>query len=34
VYKKKIKNLYRGGVFLISLETSYEKAVQKIIIEP
>jgi hypothetical protein len=34
VYKKKIKNLHKGGVYLVSLETAFEKAVQKIIIEP
>ncbi|MBU2018715.1 MAG: T9SS type A sorting domain-containing protein [Bacteroidetes bacterium] len=33
-YSKRIKNLVKGGVYYITLETTYEKATQKIIIEP
>ena len=33
-YSKKIKNLINGGVYYITIETDYEKATQKIIIEP
>jgi hypothetical protein len=32
-YKRRIKNLEQGGTFILTLETPYEKAVQKIIIE-
>lgn len=31
---KKIRHLEKGGVFLITLETSTEKAVQKVIVDP
>lgn len=33
-YSKKIKNLINGGIYYITIETDYEKATQKIIIEP
>jgi hypothetical protein len=33
-YSKRIKNLINGGIYYITLETSYEKATQKIIVEP
>jgi hypothetical protein len=33
-YSKKIKRMINGGVYYITLQTSYEKATQKIIIEP
>ena len=32
-YKRRIKNLEQGGTYILTLETPYEKAVQKIIIE-
>ncbi len=32
-YSKRIKKLSNGGIYLITLETTYEKATQKIIIE-
>lgn len=34
IYSKKIKNKINGGVYYITIETNYEKATQKIIIEP
>lgn len=33
-FLKKIKNIIDGGVYYITIETNYEKATQKIIIEP
>ncbi len=33
-YQKKIKNLYKGGVYIVTLETPYEKTRQKIIVAP
>lgn len=33
-FSKKITNLTKGGVYFIKVETSYEKAEQKIIVEP
>ncbi len=33
-YSRKIKNLINGGIYYITLETTYEKATQKIIVEP
>ena len=33
-YSKRIKNLINGGIYYITIETTYEKATQKIIIEP
>jgi hypothetical protein len=33
-YSKRIKNLINGGIYYITLETKYEKATQKIIVEP
>jgi hypothetical protein len=34
IYKNKLDNLENGGVYFLSIETPYEKAIQKIIIEP
>lgn len=34
VFQRKIKHLDRGGVYILTVETPYEKATQKIIIEP
>lgn len=34
IYHRKIKKLQNGGIFFISIETDYEKATQKIIVEP
>ncbi|MBK9632788.1 MAG: T9SS type A sorting domain-containing protein [Saprospiraceae bacterium] len=33
-YSKRIKNLINGGIYYITIETTYEKATQKIIVEP
>ena len=33
-YYKRIKNLINGGIYYITIETTYEKATQKIIVEP
>ncbi|MBL7923075.1 MAG: T9SS type A sorting domain-containing protein [Bacteroidia bacterium] len=33
-YSRKINNLDQGGIFYLTIETSYEKATQKIVIEP
>lgn len=33
-YQRRIRNLDKGGVYLLTIETPYEKATQKIIIEP
>jgi len=33
-YRKKIEQLIQGGTYFLNLETSFEKATQKIIIEP
>lgn len=33
-YQRKIKNLDKGGTYIITLETPYEKAKQKILIKP
>lgn len=33
-YSKKIKGIINGGIYYITIETSYEKATQKIIVEP
>jgi len=33
-FQRKIKNLEHGGTFILTIETPYEKATQKIIIEP
>lgn len=33
-YSKRIKNLINGGIYYITIETAYEKATQKIIVEP
>jgi hypothetical protein len=33
-YHRKIRSLDNGGTFMLTIETSYEKAVQKIVIEP
>ncbi|MBK9735623.1 MAG: T9SS type A sorting domain-containing protein [Saprospiraceae bacterium] len=33
-YSKRIKNLNNGGIYYITIETTYEKATQKIIVEP
>lgn len=33
-YQRKIKNLELGGTYILTIETPYEKATQKIIIEP
>ncbi|MFM1829285.1 MAG: hypothetical protein RL624_1526 [Bacteroidota bacterium] len=34
IYQRRIRNLDKGGVFILTIETPYEKATQKIIIEP
>ncbi len=34
VFERKIKNLENGGVYFIKIETAYENAFQKIVIEP
>jgi hypothetical protein len=33
-FSKRIKKLTNGGVFFITIETSYEKSSQKIIVQP
>ena len=33
-FQRKIKNLDLGGTYILTIETPYEKATQKIIIEP
>ena len=33
-FSKRIENLTKGGVFFVTIETSYEKASQKIIVNP
>jgi hypothetical protein len=33
-FQRKIKNLELGGTYILTIETTYEKATQKIIIEP
>ena len=33
-FQRKIKNLDLGGTYILTIETAYEKAAQKIIIEP
>jgi hypothetical protein len=33
-FEKKIKNIANGGAFILTIETDYEKAIQKIIIDP
>jgi hypothetical protein len=33
-YIRRIRNLDKGGTFIITIETPYEKAIQKIVIEP
>lgn len=33
VYRKKISNLTNGGIYFVTIETSYEKAIRKIIVE-
>jgi hypothetical protein len=33
-YSKKIKNLVNGGIYSITIETEFERATQKIIVEP
>lgn len=33
-YSKRIKNRINGGIYYITIETTYEKATQKIIVEP
>jgi hypothetical protein len=33
-FQRKIKNLNLGGIYILTIETPYEKATQKIIIEP
>jgi len=33
-FQRKIKNLAFGGIYILTIETPYEKATQKIIIEP
>jgi hypothetical protein len=34
IFQRKIKNLELGGTYILTIETHYEKATQKIIIEP
>jgi hypothetical protein len=34
IYLKKMKKFSNGGVYILTVETSYEKAVQKIIVDP
>ena len=34
IFQRKIKNLALGGTYILTIETHYEKATQKIIIEP
>ncbi len=34
IYKRKIDNLAKGGIYILTIDTPYEKATQKIIIEP
>ena len=34
IYLKKMKNFSNGGVYMLSVETSYEKVSQKIIVDP
>lgn len=34
IFQRKIKHLDKGGTFLLTIETPYEKAMQKIVIEP
>jgi hypothetical protein len=34
IFQRKIKNLELGGTYILTIETNYEKAIQKIIIEP
>lgn len=34
VFERKIKHLENGGVYFIKIETAYENAFQKIVIEP
>jgi hypothetical protein len=34
IYQRKIDNLAKGGIYILTIETPYEKATQKIIIEP
>lgn len=34
IFQRKIKNLELGGTYILTIETNYEKATQKIIIEP
>jgi hypothetical protein len=34
IFRRKIKNLNLGGTYILTIETPYEKATQKIIIEP
>jgi hypothetical protein len=33
-YSKKIKDIAKGGIYYVTIETNYEKAAQKIIIDP
>ena len=33
-FERRIRGISKGGVYLLTIETSYEKATQKIIIEP
>jgi hypothetical protein len=34
IYQKKLTNLENGGIYFIRIETPWEKAVQKIVVEP
>jgi hypothetical protein len=34
IFERKIKHLENGGVYFIKIETAYENAFQKIVIEP